>query len=434
MSDPIFYPIGQFFSNLWRFPTNNPNSYYQNVIFNSSTPRWINFDNNLKPYNECPHLNVVINRKAELFSNGRWKVVGVNDEEKEYPNDPVLELLNNPNPLQNCNEFLKQYSIACDIYATELIYALRATKNADPSALYILPNMMMQVIPTGKLYMQTKIQDIITGFQLQGTGHKTFWTVDEVIYNAQNVGTNLIGQSKIPPLNKPISNIIGALQTRNILIHDKGMIGMLSANGGGDGSGVIPLSEPERLKIEQQFRQDTDIYGDRSKVKITTASMTWNPMSYPVRDLMLFEEIEDDFSTIIAAFNLDRDIFPSIKGATYENKAQGEKASYQNAIKPQADDLADCLTHNFKEMFNTRNRKLKLCYDHLPIMKEDELKEAQAEEAEARAELLEVNRLSILLKDGVINHEQYAKLAGVDLDGSKVITQQTPTLQTTQAN
>ena len=137
------------------------------------------------------------------------------------------------------------------------------------------------------------------------------------------------------------------------------------------------------------------------------------------------EEIEDDFATIIAAFNLDRDIFPSIKGATYENKAQGEKASYQNAIKPQADDLADLLTHNFKEMFNTRNRKLKLCYDHLPIMKEDELKEAQAEK-------LETDRLSILLKDGVIDHETYAKLAGVELTGSKVITQQTPQYQQVQ--
>lgn len=412
MTDPIFYPIGQFFSNLWNFPSRNANAYYQNVIFNSSTPRWINFDNNLKPYNECPLLNIAINRKAELFSNGRWKVVSVNDEEKEYPNDDVLKLLNNPNPLQNCNEFLKQYSICCDIFATELIYALRATKNQDPSALYILPNAMMTIVPTGKLYMQNKLDQIIAYYMMQGVGvGKQRWEVDEIIYNAQNVGTNLIGQSKIPALNKPISNIMGALETRNIIIHDKGAIGILTANGGGDGSGVIPLSEPERLKIENQFRRDTDIYGDRSKVKITTASMQWQNMSYPVKDLMLFEENEEDFGWICGAFNLDRDIFPSVKGATFENKKQGEIATYQNAIKPQADDLADCLTHNFKELFNTRNRKLKLCYDHLPIMKEDELKEAQAEK-------LEVERLSLLKRDGIINAETYAKLAGVEFTGT----------------
>src|ERR1017187_8971667 len=108
MSTPsTFYPIGQFFSRLWRWRRINPNGYNQNTIFNSKTPRWVNVDDLMTPYADCPHLNIVINRKAELFSNGKWKVVDINDDEQEFPNDPILTLLNNPNPLQKGNEFLK---------------------------------------------------------------------------------------------------------------------------------------------------------------------------------------------------------------------------------------------------------------------------------------------------------------------------------------
>ena len=99
---------------------------------------------------------------------------------------------------------------------------------------------------------------------------------------------------------------------------------------------------------------------------------------------------------------MDRDIFPSTKGATFENKKNGEIATYQNSISVSADTFCDFLN----QLLNLTDVEFVLSYDHLSIMKEDELMEAQSEKAEAET-------CSIMLKDGVISKQQYAELMDI---------------------
>ena len=410
MANNPFYPIGMYFSRLFGWRPQNNQQWFQNSVYNNKTPVWIDYGQDyLKAVSDCPHLNVVVNRVADMLANGQWKCVEVGDEEKEIKNDEAVRLLNKPNPLQRGNEFLRQYAWNYCVYATEPIYkntGMKGIGSGKIQALWNLPLWQAQIIPTGKLYDQVSLDAIIEGVRVWYTGQQITYNINDLIFNAQNIQQNLIGLSRIPALNKPISNIVGALQTRNIIIHDKGVIGILSATGKDDGSGVLPLNSNERLNIEQQFRADTDIYGDRSKVKISTANIKWNPMSYPVKDLMLFEEIEDDFAVIIGAYGLHRDIFPSVKGATFENQNEAVKSSYQNGIQPIADDLAMVMTEAFG--YEGTGKKLILDFSWLPIMKEDELSEAQAKQTETM-------RRSQLYKDNIITREQYAEEEEVEL-------------------
>ncbi|CAB4147628.1 portal_HK97, phage portal protein, HK97 family [uncultured Caudovirales phage] len=397
-----FFPINQIQSwfNNWQWRRGAQN-FFVNQVFNASTPVYVDVEKSMIAYMDCPHLNVVVNKGAELFSNGRWIMVDTKDESITYPDDPILTLLNNPNPIQNSQKWLYQYYFYRALYSNNFIYKLQGTTTSPIKCLWHLPSDWMTIKLTGKFYNQYDIKGIIEYYELMQTamGLQEKFQTETVIYDSYNFSPiEGKGISKVRGLKLPISNIVASLKTRNILMTEKGMIGILS-NQAKDNSGGIPLSKDERLRIENDFQNQKGLYGTGSHISVTNASLTWQPMSFPTRDLLLFEEIEDDFATIISAFGLDRDIFPSLKGATYENKNAGEKSSYQNGIQPIAYDLANTLTKEFK----LEGKRLCLDYSYLPIMKEDELKEAQAEK-------VEIDGYSVLYNDGVITLEQYADL------------------------
>jgi len=72
----------------------------------------------LDAFNCVPEVNAVINMKANARSNGRFKVV--DDAGKEYPNEPILTLLKNPNWFQAGKEFIKQSTLFHEIYGNEI--------------------------------------------------------------------------------------------------------------------------------------------------------------------------------------------------------------------------------------------------------------------------------------------------------------------------
>ncbi len=398
------------------------NSYY----INKGTPIYIDMANLPLVLEACPYLKIPIMEKAKMFSNMDIKLVRIDDESDRILKHPVLDLLRQPNVLQNTEEWLKQYSVFNDVFANNFIYKLAPTSTSFPKALWNLPSGQMQVVPTGKLYKQTKIEDIIQKYIHNFEGVEVNYPTNEIIFTTENA-TMLIGESIIPSLQVPISNIIGALKTRNVIINDRGALGILSTKSS-DSAGAMPLNPKERERIEKEYKAKYGIFQkpngeDKSNVLIANTEVKWEAMSFPTKDLMLFEEIEEDFAAILGAYGLDRDIFPSTKGATFENKAQALKSTYQNTIQP----AADRLMRTFDNNLGITNEGLKLVadYSYMPIMQED--KEKQAKEKKALAEAL-----SIMLRDGVISHETYANIADVEFTGDMTFQQNNPTPQ--QAN
>lgn len=408
-------PLG-LLGGFWNWRRVTPPSYYGNWVFNSKIPIWIDTTDLSKPYQDCPHLNVVINRGAELFKNGKWKVVSRKDNNKDYPTEPILKILNNPNPLQNGSEWLEQYYIYRAVWANVFIRALGTEylKGEIPSTIWMLPSAFITVNPTGKTYNQSSIEQIVDSYILRwagnagsGTGYQQMFSPNEIIWKAVN-RSPLIGQSKIYSLRKPISNIIAALQSRNIIISERGAIGILSS-ATKDSEGGIPLNSKERQKVEQAYQRQYNVDSEgRGHVIVTNAALNWQAMSYPMKDLQIPENIEDDFNVICGAYNLDRDIFPSTKGATFENKNQAEKTTYNNGIIPIADDLAN----TFNDLwYNGSDKMLILDYSHLPIMKEDE-------QTMGRGKLFKTQAAHQMFTDGIIDAEGYASIVEEDFTGT----------------
>jgi hypothetical protein len=258
----------------------------------------------------------------------------------------------------------------------------------------------MKTKTTGLLHRQTDPSKIIEYFEMELDPVK--FKPEEIIHMSEGIGVNKFEpMSRVEALKIPLSNIQQALKRRNIITGEGGMIGMISPEGAKDGDAYIPFSEKESEKSREKLQRDYGLDAKGGHVAIMTKPMRWTPMTFDIHQLGLLEGTEDDFSQIIAAFRHDRDHYPSTKGATFENKAAGARSTVQFGLQPLADKLMRQWTKHFLDP--TTGEKLIACYDHLPVMKEDEVKRTQAD-------LTENQKLQAQYESGVINLEQY-KLA-----------------------
>lgn len=359
----------------------------------------------LECFMEIAHLRTVISRNAEMLNNGKW--VHVDKDGKELENSEYVKLLNNPNPIQGKHDFLAQISINYDVLANSFISKLQAFKDSVPKALYVLPSQNIEVIPTGKVYKQLDLKKIIDRYELiiSGQSDREKFEVDEVIHIKQPDNGVLVGQPKIDTLRVPLSNLDGALQARNVLINSRGAIGILSYK---EAKHLVGLSPEDKEQAEKKL---IDTYGTKRgqrRIQISNVPVEYHQMALKVAELMLFEEEERNFQTIIDAFGQHRDLFSNTKGSTFNNVDASERKVYRNNIIPRGNLIANNLTNGlFTPEMISRGEKLKLSFDHLDILKESKLEENQA--AKIKAETLAA--LNELLETGAINQDEYERIA-----------------------
>ena len=356
---------------------------------------------------QVPHLNTVISTGAELFSLMEIKHFDKNKEEIPFEKSNVLKFLKQPNPLQSREQYLYDFYVLNAVYNKTFQYKIQALSfEKVPKAMWLLPSGWMKINATGKIYRQTDINEIIESFEMQG--QQGLFEVDKVIYMTEGLGNNPLNPiSRIESLQIPLSNIIASLKSRNIIVSERGMIGFLTPDGGsGNSDGQLPYDEKEHKRIREEYQNQYDLDA-RGHVGFPKIPMKWVPMTFDIHQLGLIEGLEDDFSAVIAAFRHDRDMYPSVKGATFENKAAGMRSTIQNALQPLADKLMEQLAKHLID--EGSGEYLVASYEYLPCMQEDQLKLSQANQVEGL-------RLSKLYADGVITIEQYAQLAGVDYE------------------
>ena len=212
--------------------------------------------------------------------------------------------------------------------------------------------------------------------------------VDEMLYTwITNTENPLIGDSPLKPLHLPISNIREAYNTRNVIMVKRGALGILSSNSG-DSVGSRGVNSKDRERIEKEYQNSYGMGDNQSNVIITDSSVSWQPMSFPTRDLMLFEEVSADFMKVIDNFGLNINLFSREKGSTYENLSQGLKQAYQTTIIPLGEEIA----MKYSKLFNLKNGEyLELDYSHIPVLQENEKEKSEVLNNKANATQTLVN-------------------------------------------
>lgn len=359
---------------------------YKNVLIDMSMGQLMNVAQNV------PHLNVVISRGAEMFAN--MEVRHVDAKGKEIENSPILKFLRKPNPLQKLDSFLYEYYVFHSVYSQAFMYANKGSRLAPiPGALWNLPGGWMKINLTGKVYDQIDIEGIVESYVF--TDGSRSWAPNEITHIAQGIGMDKYRvKTKIEALQIPLSNIVAGLKSDNIILTERGLIGFVSHDAGKDAYGSTPPDMKEMQRISKAYKKNTSLDSANGHVQFTHAPVKWVPMSFDTKQLMLHEGMENYFGIVCGEMGMDRDIFPSTKGATNENKNAGLKNTYQNTMQPLANTLMEYLSDIFGLV--DRNERLLSSYDWLPVMKEDGLKSAQTLKAQT-------DSVALLVTNNVIN-------------------------------
>lgn len=355
----------------------NSNPFNNTIYGQKDVPLWISCDVHKyeQIYKDIPHLRIVIDKLASMFANANVVIkdskgeVIDNQEENEF-----YKLLQSPNPLQSREDFLMQMFIYNALYGTAFNNKLEV--NETVYGIYNLPSQYVQTVLTGKVFKQIDIEDIIKGYKLDlGDGQTENYDTNDVLLTTTASPDNpILGTSKIESLKMPLSNIKAVLSKANMTLNKMGALGVLS-NQKKDAHGALPVTPKEKQKIHKDYQSSYGHEAGKMGIIITEADVKWSPMSFPTKDLMLYEELDSDFGQIIDMYGAERDMFSSTKGATFENANMAEKSTYQNTIIPFANNYANSLSEFLGS--NEKGFKIELDYSHLPVMQENELEKSQ---------------------------------------------------------
>jgi len=358
-----------------------------NYLVGQSSPEWLNDKQLLDWYSLVPQVKTVINRKASMASNMKIRLVrGEGEDAEQIDTHPVLNLLQTPNVLQSQKEFIIQNWVFFEIFGESFTLMNGGEFITTPSSLFNLPNDLLEMKLTGKLYKQIEESGIIDGYKLEVNGKSEDYTAEEIIHFANYGGSDGIkGQSVLKTLQFPVTNTFKSYEARNVLIAKRGAIGILS-NSSGDETGSIPLKPKEKEELQEKFDSKYGLKEDQSQVIVTNGSLKWQAMNFDVEELALHLEETQNFRILVDAFGLNMNIFSDEKGATFENQKEGQRSAYESTIIPQAESWLEKLS---KAILTEQDIKsgLRLWPDftHLPCLQANQKEKAEADDKKASA-------------------------------------------------
>lgn len=343
------------------------------VITNTNT-----IDAQAKAYTTCPPVSAIINRKAKAFVNGKWWLLDKDGNESKSPiSKNVGKLLAKPNLLQSWNQFLVQVKIMEQAFGECFILAIRPVGMNTIKSLWVIPNWMIAPKTGNYYFYATAFDDIITHYELTIAGKKVDIATCDILHHKDitfNTSNPLRGQSRLVALQDPVSNIICAYEARNVLMTKRGAIGILS-NESKDATGRLPLLPHEKKQLQTDFRK-YGITKDLYQVIISESNLKWQSMTFPTKDLMLFEEIEDDVRQVADNYDYPMYLLGFKQGSTFSNVGEAKKSLYQDSIIPEAETFA----LNLNEFLGLTNQgfSLQVFYDHLEVFQQSQKETAEA--------------------------------------------------------
>lgn len=329
---------------------------------------WVDTGEAWKLYIEIPELRSVINKRATMMASNEPKLYDAKGEQVET--HWLLDLIKTPNATQSWSDVVYSLSVQDALYSNVVAYSPQRSFKIR-NMFVPLPANKVEIKLSGKKLKQMDKENLINGFVfVYDDGTKEYIEWKDAVYLTTADGMNLVKTiSRIDSLKYPLSNIQAQYKKRNVLLENIGAIGILSAQQS-DMGGAIPMTPEERTKIQRDWyaRQKDELI-------ITESSVNWQPMSYPTRDLMLFEELNADKLAIIDAFGLSSNLFSSEKGATFTNVRDSIRMVYTDTIIPETQQMYNSLISQFE--LDKEGYYLEACFDHLPVLQTDHKEKAE---------------------------------------------------------
>jgi hypothetical protein len=365
----------------------------------------------LKAYEKCPPLTAIINKKAKAFLNGRTFIVNKKGKAKDKESTSEVAtklkaLRAKPNPFQSERDFDAQQYIYQQLFGYCLMLVIKPVgfANYEATRLWNIPPSMVDIEETRKSWLTAKDKkDVIKKIVLIFGEERAEIPVSDVYIVKDFIPSfksAIFPESRICALEMPINNIIGAYESRNVLINYRGALGIISPDLK-DGAGPVPLKEDEKEALQNDFLR-YGLLNQQWKFIISQASVKWSQMGVPTKDLMLFEEIEDDIMRLCDSYDYPYPLMSSNRTNSLGGNNIGEsiKLLYQDATIPEAESFCD----QWRDIFELDKYDLQFQknYTHVPALQEDEQKKALARKTFDDAFKIEFDSGLITLNDWLV--------------------------------
>lgn len=374
--------------------------------------RYSGHHSSLKAYTKCPPLQAIINRKAQAYINGNTFIMNTAGKEATSMEAKKLrKLLAKPNPIQSWKQFEAQQQIYIQLFGFCLLFPIipvgyEKYGPIEATSIWNIPPNLLTIEETNKLFYQTDQSGIISSIKLSYRNTDTMLPVNSVyIFKdiTPSFNTLLFPESRVCALEMPINNIIGALESRNVLINYRGALGAFTHEPGGGQYGSLPMTPQQKEELQKDFLR----YGLKNKqwkFIISTAAVKWQQIGIPTKDLLLMEEVQEATKHICDGYNYPPHLLGLID-PTFNNQQAAEKGLYQNTIIPEANSNYEQWNNLFRTV--DYNITIQKDYSHLPILQDDE-------KSKAAARLTRNQALQIEFYNNMITLNRWLELNGED--------------------
>lgn len=361
------------FKNQWDriFPT-------EHQLWGVKNPVWVDTNDAWRLFLEIPELRQVLDKRASMMSSN--KPCLYNKDGEKVTDHWLNSLIQNPNPSQSWADVVYSIAIMDGLYSNAFAYSPERSLGIH-NLIVPVPSDKIQLLLSGKRLKQMDQEGLIDGYKFQYDDNKIERIdTNDMLYFMTPDGMNLVNpSSRIEALKYPLSNLRAQYHKRNVLLENMGAIGILSAQQNDQG-GAIPLTPEEKKQIQKDWYKRS-----KDEIMITETSVNWVPMSYPTRDLLLFEEQTADKIALVDAYGLNYNIFSTEKGATFSNVRDSLRMVYNDTIIPETQQIYDTIIKSYG--LDVEGYYLKAEFNHLAILQTDE--ESKANVMKTRAETLE---------------------------------------------
>ena len=369
-----------------------------NRIWGQKDAIWIDTEEAYNLYIEIPELRAIVDKRASMMSSN--VPVLYNADGERVDSHWILDLIAKPNPNQSWEDVIYSLSVNDALYSSAFAYCPK--RSFDIRNLMVpLPTDKVKIKLSGKKLKQMDQDGLIDGFIFQYAEDTEKIDLQDMVFLTTTDGVNIVNpSSRIQSLKYPLSNIRAAYHKRNVLLENIGAIGILSARNS-DMGGAIPMDPDEKKAIQKSwYRRQKD------EVIITESDVQWNPMSYPTKDLMLFEEMTSDKLAIIDAYGLNPYLFSQEQGATFSNVREGVRMAYTDTIIPETIQMYNTISHQLG--LNEEGLILVPDFSHIPVMQPDE--KLKAETMNLRADAIKK-----IIESGVdLSEDEIRELSGLN--------------------
>lgn len=375
--------------------------YYEEYNSNTSFNRLITDNEKIKAIFSSPAAMFVFSLQCDLASLGKFKVM-VNDEEVE--NDPIIDFLNKPNPLQTGKQFVWDYMFNSMLGNVNIFLN---SSLIEGNKMYFLNNDYIEYpesFKKNKIILSDTYHNNVLNTTLRYTEVNNEFTFKYKqliqLFDLTNGHNNFYnGISRLDSVYKIIMNSETALKSKNI---NTEFISKFFVAGKVDVSDTsqMPMGSHDKQSIRESMRSHENVYPTKTMIDVKRFVDNYGVLK------ALDESFLNDYYLIGKAFGIPRDVLEAYNSSTYENQEKARASHLSYTVEPKMLDLCNALETYFG--YDKEGKQIVIDYNHLPHVQVFEKERAEARRLNAMA-------MKDLIDAGG-NPEQVAQYLNIDID------------------